>query len=94
MVFCIGSISQINIVNNFKLHQNYPNPFNATTTIWYDLSTASQVKLVIYNSLGQKIRTIVDEHQNSGAHVQRWDGLLDNGHQAPSGVYIYKIIVI
>jgi len=79
------------LVENFNLEQNYPNPFNATTVIQYSLHSPSQVNLTVYNTTGQKIRTLVNEYQNAGSHVQNWDGFTDQGHQAPSGIYFYKI---
>ena len=78
-------------VNDFTLYQNYPNPFNATTTIWYSLSKPAHVSLIIYNELGQKIRTINNEFENSGDHVQRWNGLTEHGVEVASGVYFYEI---
>jgi len=79
-------------VKNFILYQNYPNPCNSSTTIWYRLSALSRVKLIVYTTTGQNIRTIVDEYQDSGSYKQKWDGLMDNGFQAPSGIYFYEII--
>jgi hypothetical protein len=79
------------VINDFTLQQNYPNPFNATTTIWYKLAHSAQVKLVVYNALGQKIRTIVESYQAAGPHVQRWDGRADNGFTVATGVYFYEI---
>ena len=78
-------------VKDFSLHQNYPNPFNASTSIYYTLSKASRVSLVIYNALGQKIKTMVNEYQAAGPHIQRWDGLMDNGLEAATGIYFYEI---
>ncbi|HPG40243.1 MAG TPA: DUF362 domain-containing protein [bacterium] len=79
------------LVENFNLEQNYPNPFNATTVIQYSLHSPSRVTLAIYNTTGQLLRTLVDEYQNAGSHVQNWDGYTEQGHQAPSGIYFYKI---
>jgi hypothetical protein len=79
------------MVNDFALQQNYPNPFNATTTIWYKLAHSARVRLVIYNALGQKIRTVVDNYQAAGPHVQRWDGRADNGITVATGVYFYEL---
>jgi hypothetical protein len=80
-------------VEDFSLYQNYPNPFNASTNIYYTLSKESQVRLDIYNALGQKVRTMLDENQAAGPHIQRWNGLTDNGLEVPTGVYFYQIIV-
>jgi TolB protein len=78
---------------DFKLFQNYPNPFNPSTTIEYYIPKYSKVELKIYNTLGQEVRTLVNEFQTSGNKVIIWDGL-DNFNQViPSGVYYYKIQV-
>ena len=82
------------IVNDFTLYQNYPNPFNAGTTIWYKLAESSQVSLVIYNALGQKVQTVFEGNQPVGSYVQHWDGIMQNGRPAPSGVYLYKITAL
>jgi hypothetical protein len=79
-------------VNDFALYQNHPNPFNPTTNIEYKISTPSQVNLSIYNITGQKITTLLDEYQEAGHYLQRWNGRMDNGLPAPSGVYLYKIV--
>jgi len=76
----------------FDLHQNYPNPFNPTTTITYDLPTYADVTLVVYNELGQKVRTLVDGvRQSPGTYAVTWDGRNDNGQSVVSGVYLYKL---
>jgi hypothetical protein len=84
----------MDVVEDFTLYQNYPNPFNAGTTIWYKLAESSQVSLVVYNTLGQKVQTIFEGYQPAGSFVQRWDGMMDNGRSAPSGVYMYKITAV
>ena len=56
------------------LHQNYPNPFNASTTIRYGLSGPSEVRLEIYNSLGQRVKTLVDGALSAGEHASVFDG--------------------
>ena len=75
----------------FSLKQNYPNPFNPTTTIEYILPKTVQVELAIYNMLGQKVRTLVNESQPSGNYRVQWDGRDDADRSVASGVYIYKI---
>ncbi len=76
----------------FSLAQNYPNPFNPSTTIQYDLAKAVHVKLVIYDILGRKVRTLVDENQVAGSRQITWDGRSDAGTTVASGLYIYRII--
>ncbi|MBI2505580.1 MAG: T9SS type A sorting domain-containing protein [Candidatus Latescibacteria bacterium] len=73
------------------LHQNYPNPFNPSTEIRFDLPTARDVKLTIYNQLGQSIRTLVDRRMKAGAYALKWDGTDNAGQGAASGVYFYSI---
>lgn len=75
----------------FQLEQNYPNPFNPETTIQYQLGKRSPVVLEIYNMLGQKICTLVDDIQNTGQHTVKWDGLNASGEDVSSGIYIYQI---
>ncbi|MCK5075109.1 MAG: T9SS type A sorting domain-containing protein, partial [Calditrichia bacterium] len=70
---------------------NYPNPFNPETNIEYHLKKAGNVELTIYNSLGQKVRTLVNMHQTSGVYTERWDGKNNSGIQMPTGVYYYAI---
>lgn len=78
-------------LNNFHLNQNYPNPFNPETIIEYVLPENSQVKLSIYNILGQHIKTLIDEYQKAGYKKITWDGKDKTGRQVSSGVYFYKI---
>ncbi len=70
----------------FSLEQNYPNPFNPRTTISYSLPEASQVTLDIYNILGQKVATLVDEYQEAGEHQVNW-----NSTGQSSGIYFYRL---
>jgi len=70
----------------FALEQNYPNPFNPATTINFALPKASNVKLAIYNVLGQKVATLVDGQLNAGAHVFKF-----NAGSLASGVYFYRL---
>jgi hypothetical protein len=75
----------------FELSQNYPNPFNPETEISYVLPNACQVELSVYNLLGQKVKTLVDEFQSAGLKNVKWDGKDENGANVASGVYFYKI---
>ena len=78
------------------LFQNYPNPFNPETAISYQLSPTGQaalsyVELGVYNSLGQKIRTLVQARQPAGRYQVKWDGRDEAGREVASGVYIYRL---
>jgi hypothetical protein len=81
------------IVKNFALGQNYPNPFNPDTEIQYQLSKPSNISLIVYQINGQLVRTLYHGYQEAGTHIQKWDGLLENGLPAPSGVYVYRLSV-
>jgi len=71
---------------------NYPNPFNPETVIHYVLPEQSDVRLVIYNVLGQQVRELVNAFQTSGRYQVRWDGRNALGAQVTSGVYIYRLV--
>jgi TolB protein len=75
----------------FSLSCNYPNPFNPRTQIDYALPKDCQIKLSIYNILGQKVKTLVDEFQTAGFKTVNWDGKDDKGQECASGIYFYKI---
>ncbi len=79
--------------NEFNLSNNYPNPFNPQTTIRYDMSVSGKVVLEIYNVLGQKIRTLVNEEKEAGRFSVVWNGLTDNQNLVSSGVYFYRLVV-
>jgi len=75
-----------NAAKKFELSQNYPNPFNPATTIRFNLPGAGNVKLTLFNILGQEIRTLVNEFKESGVHTINF-----NASELNSGMYIYKI---
>ena len=79
------------IPKEIKLNQNYPNPFNPSTAISYQLSAFSNVKLLIYNLLGQRIKTLVDSYQNAGEHSIVWDTTDDSNNPVSSGIYFYQL---
>lgn len=70
----------------FALEQNYPNPFNPSTNISYSLPSASEVKIEIFNMLGQNIATLVNEHQIAGNHTIQFDA-----SSLSSGIYLYRL---
>ena len=75
------------------LGPNYPNPFNPSTIIPYQLAETSQVRLEVFNILGQQVATLVDGEQAAGSYRARWDGTDAAGRAAASGVYFYRLMV-
>ena len=75
----------------FALHQNYPNPFNPDTRIRYDLPEESLVRIMIYDMLGRKIKTLVERNETPGHKSVVWDGSNDYGKQVSAGVYLFHI---
>ena len=73
------------------LQSNHPNPFNASTRIPYRLASPGPVRLVIFNALGQPVRTLVDEFQVAGPYVVPWDGRDDRGRRVANGAYLYRL---
>ena len=74
-----------------SLESNYPNPFNSSTQIPYRVSAPGPVRLVIYNVLGQPVRTLVDEIQAIGAYQVPWDGRDHRGARVANGIYLYRL---
>ncbi len=75
----------------FALHENYPNPFNPTTTLRFDLPEVSDVNVVIYNMLGQKVRTFNMNSISAGSHSIKWNATNDLGDPVGAGVYLYQL---
>ena len=73
------------------LGQNLPNPFNAQTSIPFNLSSDGRVRLVIYNAVGERVRTLIDRTEPAGSHQATWDGRDDDGRSAASGVYTAQL---
>ena len=76
------------ITDGFSLKQNYPNPFNPLTTIEFKLRKQAHVVLSVYNGLGQKLMTLLDEPMSAGIHQLPFDG-----KNLPSGIYFYQLKV-
>ena len=78
---------------SYQLYQNYPNPFNPTTTIQFSIADKglTNVKLDVYNVLGQKVKTLVDNYRPQGIYKVVWDGRNDAGNLVASGVYFYML---
>ena len=83
--------SQEDLPTSFALKQNYPNPFNPATTITYQLPEGQNVTLVIYNVLGERVKTLVSETQKAGTYTIRWDGTNDHGIAVGTGIYLCRI---
>jgi len=89
----------INIVSNetnditavASLFGNYPNPFNPETTISYNVKNNEHVSIAIYNIKGQKIKTLVNEQQETGQHSVVWNGKDDDNRRVASGIYLYRM---
>ena len=75
-----------NILNSFSLLQNYPNPFNPTTVINFTLGAEGMTKLVVYNSLGQQVKVLLNENMKVGSYSVPF-----NASNLTSGVYFYKL---
>lgn len=87
----VGTQNSIVLANN--LIGNYPNPFNPTTTIYFNLAENSPVELTIYNVLGQKINTLINEELTAGPKQIIWNGRDENGESVSSGIYLYEMHV-
>ena len=75
----------------FALRQNYPNPFNPSTAIEYDLPEAGKVTLIVYNQLGQVVKTLVQTEQSAGRYRVSWNGRSEDGREVSSGIYFYQL---
>lgn len=74
--------------DKFELNQNYPNPFNPSTLLSYNLKTDANVKLTVFNLVGQSVRILVDGYQTAGEYEVLFDA-----NELPAGVYLYKLQV-
>ena len=75
----------------YHISQNHPNPFNPNTSIIFELPRESFVTLTIWNSQGQRIRTLASEHLSAGSHRSSWDARDDRGRRVASGTYFYRL---
>lgn len=76
---------------SFALYPNAPNPFSSSTVLTFDLPEASDVELSIYDATGSRVRRLVDDHIPAGHHLRIWDGMDEQGHRLPSGVYFARV---
>ncbi len=78
-------------VFTYKLNQNYPNPFNPDTRIAFEIPKSDKVKIVIYNIMGQQVRTLTNQNFRAGYHVLNWDACNNAGSLVSSGTYIVRM---
>jgi flagellar hook assembly protein FlgD len=76
---------------SYFLDQNYPNPFNPVTSITYNIEDATNVTIRIYDLLGHRVKTLVNEKKNPGSYLTLWDGLDQSGAKVASGFYICRL---
>lgn len=91
--FVTGIKKYENLPYKYILEQNYPNPFNPSTSIQFSIGSRglAHVVLDIYNVLGQKVKTLVDDYRSQGTYRVTWDGKNDAGLPVASGVYFYLL---
>ena len=89
----VNEKSASNHPDDFVLWQNYPNPFNSSTVIRFELKNAQQIRLAIYNMLGQEVRSLDEGLKSAGNHQVIWDGKDNYGMDLPSGLYFCRLIV-
>ncbi len=77
-------------LKKFELYNNYPNPFNPSTTIRFSIAEDSNVKIVIFDQVGQEVKVLVDDHFSAGTYQETWDAQ-ENGNLLSSGIYFYLI---
>ncbi|HEX9971880.1 MAG TPA: T9SS type A sorting domain-containing protein [bacterium] len=81
----------VDFESNFQSIQNYPNPFNSTTTISINLPIETDLKIAIFNTMGQTVTVLFDDKLKAGFHEIKWNGENEKGEALPSGVYFYRI---
>ena len=81
------------IPNKISISQNYPNPFNPETRFQYNIPADGVVSINVYDILGKKIKTLVNQLKAAGVHTETWSGQNDNNQMVSSGVYFYQVKV-
>jgi len=100
---CLGETSQWNGGNlldgvlpaEYSLREAYPNPFNPTTTIEYNVETAGNVSIIVYDLMGREVKELVNDFKsplNGGTYSAMWDGTNNSGNIVSSGMYIYRMV--
>ena len=87
----LSASAQTAVPTVFALEQNYPNPFNPSTQIRYALPEATSVTITVYDMMGRKVRTLVQDAQSAGYHTALWNATNDRGLPVSAGMYIYTL---
>ena len=85
------AVDNISIPSEFRLNNNYPNPFNPITNISYDIPMAIDVKIEIFNIMGQSVKILANTFHQPGVHKIQWDASNDAGQPVSAGMYIFTI---
>jgi len=86
------SLTDVTVIpEKFTLHQNYPNPFNPVTTLRYNLPKNGHVNITIYDMLGRKVKTLINQNQDAGYRSVLWNATNDYGKPVSAGIYLYQI---
>jgi hypothetical protein len=91
IVTAVEPTETVTTPSDFHLSPSYPNPFNPSTTIPYQIGAATQVRLEVYDILGQRIRTLVDASQAPGQYAAVWDGRDAAGRGVAAGSYLCRL---
>jgi len=87
----VNEYASVKLPKSLNLLPNYPNPFNPETVISYELPKTTLVRIEIYNSLGQKVTTLINDKKPAGTHKMTWNGRDPAGQTVPSGIYFYRL---
>ena len=86
-----NAMKSTNMPSSYALHQNYPNPFNPSTSISFALPEAAEVRLEVFNLLGQRVTTLLNQRLEAGNHTAEWNSQNELGQTVASGVYFYRL---
>ncbi|OQX95324.1 hypothetical protein B6I21_06005 [candidate division KSB1 bacterium 4572_119] len=81
----------IPVPEKYSLSQNFPNPFNAMTSFKYEIPVSVNVTIEVFNILGKKVKTLVNQKKDAGFYTVDWDGIDSNGEHVGSGIYFYQM---
>ena len=84
-------MNEVDVPHEFALIGNYPNPFNPTTTIRFDVPEATKVRLEVYDIMGRRVATLVNNELQAGRHEVSWNAQNDAGLSVSSGLYLYRL---